>query len=74
MPYDKFLSGPDVDALESMVDRYSLGHVVQALAQITEEKQEHIRETWGDESGVKLYRAGAIALQRAEKRLTAIGL
>lgn len=42
------LTRAEADAVESMIDRYSLRDVVAALAQIASEKQEHIQSHWSD--------------------------
>lgn len=42
------LTKAEADAVESMIDRYSLRDVVAALAQIAIEKEEHVQTTWND--------------------------
>ena len=39
------------EALESMIDRFSLSIVIEDLADICSEKADHIRSNWAPESG-----------------------
>lgn len=42
------LTKAEADAVESMIDRYTLSEVVRALSQIASEKEEHVQSTWND--------------------------
>lgn len=44
------LTKAEADAVESMIDRYTLHKVVEALAQIASEKEEHVQSNWQDKA------------------------
>ena len=59
------------EALEGMIDRHGLLHVVTALELICAEKSEHIRANWQDRTTAKPWDAasrklGALAAQVSE--------
>lgn len=52
--------GQDFARLEAMIDESGLGDVLDALAEICEEKAEHVESNWQDRSLARLWtRAGA---------------
>lgn len=39
----------DLDAIETLIDRYGMAEIMLALVHITGEKAEHIRTNWHDD-------------------------
>jgi hypothetical protein len=52
-------------ALESLVDEKGLSRIVEWLGDIADEKADHIRANWQDESTAKIWSAAAAKLSRA---------
>ncbi len=59
----------DLDELEGLVDRYSLTGVVEALAQISFEKADHIRTNWQDQVTAREWDRSAKQLDAAASKI-----
>ena len=57
------------DALEALLDRYSLANVVEALACIAWAKADHVRTNWQDERLARAWDADACTLSAIVSRL-----
>jgi len=57
------------DTLEMLVDRKGLAGVVEALAEIADEKAEHVRSNWQDEPLAKAWERDAWTLKKAAAKL-----
>lgn len=52
---------PDLEVLELMVDRLSLGGVLTVLAEVCSAKAERVRSNWQDEATARMWdKAGAL--------------
>lgn len=56
------------DELEQLIDKASLSTVLFALADICDEKANHIRENWQDNGLAKLWDAGAWEAKKAASK------
>jgi len=59
------MSNPDMNALETIIDRSTLHHVVETLADICREKAEHLRANWQDEAAARTWEKAALKLDGA---------
>lgn len=59
----------DMMTLEGLVDRYSLLDVIEALAEMTSEKADHLRTNWQDERGARAWERDSRILQSASGRI-----
>lgn len=60
---------PDRDALEAMIDKFSLANVVGALALVCLDKAEHLRGNWQDETSAKSWDRASRILETACKKI-----
>ena len=58
--------------LEALVDGFSLPTVVSALADLCDEKAEHVATAWQDTTLAKTWAQAAVALNRAALKLPAL--
>ena len=64
------LSYKQVDEmLETIVDHYTLSHVVEMLANIAREKSLHVRENWKNESKALEWGKAACQLDRTQYKI-----
>lgn len=61
-----------IEALEPLVDFSSLSDVILALARVCNEKTEHIRCNWQDESTAKAWDRAARVLDTASTKVGAL--
>lgn len=57
------------DALEAILDQSDIKQVVLMLARICNEKAEHVRSNWQDETLAKTWEHNANVLGKAEEKL-----
>jgi len=55
----------DLATLEGLVDTYSLPRVLEALAEVCNDKASHLRSAWQDENAAKRWDGAAKYLTRA---------
>ena len=64
----KAATAAHAEALEEMVDVHGLGRVLGMLADVCNEKAEHVRSVWGDKEGGRAWeRDAALLLKLAPK-------
>jgi len=54
------------ELLESLIDRYNMAEVLNALSEIAYEKADHVRTNWNDEPLARAWEASALAIDKAE--------
>ena len=64
------MNAKDKVLLESILDRNAIRPLILALAEICEEKANHVSENWGDAPGiVRAWRKNAEVLERTVKKI-----
>ena len=53
------------EALEALVDRFSIGLILESLAVVASEKGEHLRTNWQDEGAAKCWDSVSAAIDKA---------
>ena len=65
------MDSKDKDLLERILDRNDIRPLILALAEICEEKAEHVATNWSDAPGiVRAWRKNAEVLERTTKKLS----
>lgn len=65
------MNNKDKELLEHILDRNDIRPLILALAEICEEKAEHVASNWGDAPGiVRAWRKNAEVLERTIKKLS----
>jgi hypothetical protein len=54
----------DKDSLEKLVDRRSVGEILEMLSEMSYEKAEHLRSNWQDEVSAKTWEKTANKLEK----------
>jgi hypothetical protein len=57
------------EELETMLDQSSLGDILAALAEIANEKADHLRSNWQDDVAAKSWERDAAKLDKLTARL-----
>lgn len=66
---DITLGREDLEALETLIDRYSLGGVVNGLYHLCAAKADHLRSDWQDEIAAKGWDRDGRKLATCENKL-----
>jgi hypothetical protein len=59
----KELTVAEHEAIEALIDRYNLAAVLEAVADVCEDKAQHIRENWQDEPTSRLWQYASRKVQ-----------
>lgn len=59
--------------LEELIDRHSLAAVVEALSEVCDEKEDHVRTNWQDFERARAWHRASCALVKCATTLTETG-
>lgn len=63
------LNQAEIMDLENLLDHYSLSDILESLAQIANEKADHLRTNWQDENTAKIWERDANKLSKLASKL-----